>query len=598
MEDQFEDFHISDLHISNDNLIETSKLYTCQNCHHIPYIYFKSPNYISIECICQKKELMTISQYLSKVSNRDKAIATCFFDKHPQQEKAISFCVQCQKWMCKACLDLHNAYIKDHQLLSQSIELQQKCNEHDKEMITTYCIQCQKEICNLCLSSHKGHNMFNYKELNYDDLIRTQNYKFAEIKNKVFEKNKAIKESIVKRLKEYISMIEKSFEEYESKNKEICKFVDLEFENFVLNNKIKNYQLIDNFKRNTSVNINDINWNNQISDNEIKRILNYFHNEIMLEVKNKQENIIKVPQVITTVCSLMDKRLAVGNSEGMIYILKPPSYEIDIEMKAHELYVNDIIQLNNGLLVSCSEEGTLKVWTIFNENCYHIEATFEFNSSVNALLNSSNDFFASCSSNGEVTLRNQFSPFDVIVRLQGRGKKIKYIKELRNGLIVRISEVVKENISRFSLLGNEETTFSIDFWNFEISECCGEVFFNGELSINHPTIIEVNDLVYVGGINVIVVIDYLSRTKNIPIHTVNEIRGNFGIFNSLLKYNNNNLLGINDKGEMWILDTKTNTLLQKKKINEKDKIIRTIELPEHYLYWVKDHLSFIEKESN
>ena len=47
----------------------------------------------------------------------------------------------------------------------------------------------------------------------------------------------------------------------------------------------------------------------------------------MLEVKNKQENIIKVPQVITTVCSLMDKRLAVGNSEGMIYILKPPSYE-------------------------------------------------------------------------------------------------------------------------------------------------------------------------------------------------------------------------------------------------------------------------------
>ena len=191
----------------------------------------------------------------------------------------------------------------------------------------------------------------------------------------------------------------------------------------------------------------------------------------MLEVKNKQENIIKVPQVITTVCSLVDKRLAVGNSEGMIYILKPPSYEIDIEMKAHELYVNDIIQLNNGLLVSCSEEGTLKVWTIFNENCYHIEATFEFNSSVNALLNSSNDFFASCSSNGEVTLRNQFSPFDVIVRLQGRGKKIKYIKELRNGLIVRISEVVKENISRFSLLGNEETTFSIDFWNFEISEC-------------------------------------------------------------------------------------------------------------------------------
>ena len=195
-------------------------------------------------------------------------------------------------------------------------------------------------------------------------------------------------------------------------------------------------------------------------------------------------------------------------------------------------------------------------------------------------------------------MRNQFSPFDVIVRLQGRGKKIKYIKELRNGLIVRISEVVKENISRFSLLGNEETRFSIDFWNLEITEYCGEVFFNGELSINHPTIIEVNNLVYVGGINVIFVIDYLSRTKNIPIHIVNEIRGNFGIFNSLLKYNNNNLLGINDKGEMWILDTKTNTLLQKKKINENDKIIRTIELPEHYLYWVKDHLSFIEKESN
>ena len=96
---------------------------------------------------------------------------------------------------------------------------------------------------------------------------------------------------------------------------------------------------------------------------------------------------------------------------------------------------------------------------------------------------------------------------------------------------------------------------------------CGEVFFNGELSINHPTIIEVNDLVYVGGINVIFVIDYLSRTKNIPIQIVNEIRGNFGIFNSLLKYKNNNLLGINDKGELCILNTNTNTLIQKKTIN-------------------------------
>ena len=592
MEDQLED-----IHINIDNLLKTSKIYTCPNCHHIPYIYFKSPNDISIECICQKKESMTISQYLSKVANRDKTKANCFFNQHPQ-EKAISFCVQCQKWMCKTCLDLHNAYINDHQLLSQSIELQQKCNEHDKQMITIYCIQCQKEICKECLSSHKGHNMFNYKELNYNDLIKIQSYKFAEIKKEVFEKNKFIKESIVKRLKEYITMIESSFEEYEKKNKEISKFVDLEFENFVLNTKIQNYQLIDNFKRNTSVNINDINWNNQITDEEIKRIVNYFNNEVMLEVKDKQENIIKLPEIITSVCILMDKRLAIGNSEGMIYILKPPSYEIDIEMKAHELYVNDIIQLNNGLLVSCSEEGTLKVWTIFNENCYHIEATFEFNSSVNALLNYSSDFFASCSSNGELTLRNQLSPFDVIVSLQGIGKKIKYIKKLINGLIVTISEVVKQNNLRFSLFGNEESQFSVDFWDIGMSEYCGEVLFNGELSINYPTIIEINDLVYIGGINAIFVIDYLSRTSEIPIQKVNEIRGTFGIFNTLFKYDSQNLLGINDKGEMWIIDTKTKTLLQKKKINEKDKIIRAIELPDHYLYWVKDHLSIIKKESN
>ena len=536
---------------------------------------------------------MTLSQYLSKVSNKDNSIAYCFFNQHPK-EKAISFCVQCQKWMCKPCLDLHNAYILDHQLLSQSIQVQQTCNEHTKEKISIYCIQCEKEICKQCLPSHQGHEMFNYDELNCDDLIKIQSYKFAEIKKEVFEKNKAIKDSIIKKLTEYISMIQKSFEKYEKRNKEICSFVDLEFENFV-QMKIKNYQMIDNFKRNSNVNINDLNWNNQITDTEIKRIVDYFNNEIMIQVKNKKENIIKVPQTITSVCMLVDQRMAVGNSEGMIYILKEPSYEIDIEMKAHELQVNDILQLKDGLLVSCSEDGSIKVWTIFNDNCYHQEYLFEFDCSINAMCKYSNDYFVTCSSNGELTVRNQLSPFDTIVCLQGIGKRIRAIDKLKKG-VVTISEVFNLDNLHFSLFGNEDSKCSVDFWDIGLTQYCGEIVFTNEISIDCLTIVEMNDLVYIGGINAIFVIDYLSHTKEIPIQKVNEIRGNFGLFTCLFKYNKTCLLGINQKGEMWIIDTKTKTLSQKRKINEKDTIIKGIELPNKYLYWCKDHLSFIDKK--
>ena len=78
-----------------------------------------------------------------------------------------------------------------------------------------------------------------------------------------------------------------------------------------------------------------------------------------------------------------DYYLLLGN--GTINIYKKDSYEIDLSIKAHSKDINSAIQLSDERILTCSEDNTMKVIKLTDDNKYIIESSLE--SHDNEVLN-------------------------------------------------------------------------------------------------------------------------------------------------------------------------------------------------------------------
>ncbi|XP_055861898.1 tripartite motif-containing protein 45-like isoform X1 [Biomphalaria glabrata] len=97
-----------------------------------------------------------------------------------KHREATSKCLDCNKLLCKQCVDMHKEtkVTQNHSLFDVEIEKDIECKEHQDEVVRFYCEPCQTCICVLCtFNEHKDHEIsqFNdavnkYKE-NIQDLL-------------------------------------------------------------------------------------------------------------------------------------------------------------------------------------------------------------------------------------------------------------------------------------------------------------------------------------------------------------------------------------------------------------------------------------------
>ena len=59
-----------------------------------------------------------------------------------------------------------------------------------------------------------------------------------------------------------------------------------------------------------------------------------------------------------------DGRLVSGSRDNSIIIYNKETYKPDIIIKEHNYYVNCITQLSSGILASCSDDNTIKLFNI------------------------------------------------------------------------------------------------------------------------------------------------------------------------------------------------------------------------------------------
>ena len=84
-----------------------------------------------------------------------------------KHREATSKCLDCNKLLCKACVDLHREtkVTKDHSLFDCEIEKDIECKEHSDEVVRFYCEPCETCICVLCtFNEHKDHEITQFSE--------------------------------------------------------------------------------------------------------------------------------------------------------------------------------------------------------------------------------------------------------------------------------------------------------------------------------------------------------------------------------------------------------------------------------------------------
>lgn len=90
---------------------------------------------------------------------------------------------------------------------------------------------------------------------------------------------------------------------------------------------------------------------------------NYQFDNIKVVMTEKKES-------IQSLISLKDKRIAICTEWGQIKIFNPSNkYICDIEIaEAHSKVITSLCEIDNGHLVSCSNDSSIKIWKIYIQN--------------------------------------------------------------------------------------------------------------------------------------------------------------------------------------------------------------------------------------
>ena len=82
---------------------------------------------------------------------------------------------------------------------------------------------------------------------------------------------------------------------------------------------------------------------------------------------------------------LKDERLISGSEDGYLTVYNKDNFEVDLSIKVHSEDIYSCIQLNDGRILTCSKDSTMKIIKLKDDNKYEIEASLE--SHKNTVLN-------------------------------------------------------------------------------------------------------------------------------------------------------------------------------------------------------------------
>lgn len=370
----------------NQNINDYKKWILCPKCKiEIPEIQIsmsKTTPQLLIRCICSQDTItMSLEMYLEyiKTYNDKFTKRNCSYNSRHFNNVAELYCIDCKMLLCFSCIKTHSIFTSNHQVINRDIHFTTYCFFHETIITTHYCLKCNIKICSECIkSSHSFHKKKEYcdlwKEINVKDIDTLFNFQ----KEKFKEKNKQLLtdliykiEKIIDELKESIQVIKREYETNEKINKQICDLIDIAISNFKTTKNTPNYNIIRSFHNFTKfsndsskINIEDVNYQALI-----KSTYDYFKNNYIIRpavnytllktIKHKDNK-----DKVTLLLELNDNRVATGLGNGVINIWDKSFQEVELTAKYHIGSINDMCQLANNILASCSMDSKIILYNI------------------------------------------------------------------------------------------------------------------------------------------------------------------------------------------------------------------------------------------
>ena len=337
----------------------------------------------------------------------------------------IKFCKICELWLCNECLNIHKVFNNNHELSNNEFNISHICNIHG-DINKYYCNNCKIEICGNCLikgEKHFEHKFFpleNFKDLineikqkikfkNYesfnemikqieDNLIKKKNEKCEIVNNKINEiinKLELIKENYNKEINEKFINLQKSIEViknsfyyyYQQLENEEQSFYSLDFLQKI--EEIKNIEIIfSNFDELISC-LNNIKLFEK-KEYFLFQILNsenpypFIYNKYETFKKQSKSQYIKnkeykyelslknLGDCIYSIIKL-DKNntfaLSIGKNIIIIKDYKTTNKKI---LSGHMKNITTLNLLKENILISGSEDKTIRIWNYEKEKCIQI----------------------------------------------------------------------------------------------------------------------------------------------------------------------------------------------------------------------------------
>ena len=239
---------------------------------------------------------------------------------------------------------------------------------------------------------------------------------------------------------------------------------------------------------------------------------------------------------ITSILLLLDRRLAFSTNKKEIQIYGiQNNYHCDINITntGHTDKINSLCQLDNGKLMSCSWDESIKIWILFQ---FSYQCEFTINNAHNFCIYQvkplTSNRFASCSYDKTIKIWNSNHPYNILATLQGHTYPVFALVQLKRKETL-ISGAKYNSLRSWDLSIYQCTTI------INKVECC---YKNSMIEIDNQRIV-------VGGLNKITIIN---TDKYMIEHIIQNDKLDYVY--SLMKLRNGNILCGCEYGIMCIYD--------------------------------------------
>ena len=512
--------------------------------------YYNSFSSLSQKKCCDKSQPQhyKLDYCIDKLGD-EMAFLYCNFNKEHCKNRIPSryYCQQCELLLCKECVQYHKDNLKYvfHKRSQKQIEDKIKCKEqeHHNNEVLSFCCDCQEYLCSSCKEEHNNeHNTHILTKVIDDDNLKLIQNDMTKAKRIILEAEK-LKESYVNKLQELIEEINEAFNEFKKQNNNYLIIAEL-FLEYYQSNKNDYYAKL-NLLNCTNFNLKDFQLLpstivGRISDKNINELFTYFSKKLIYHTNPRTVSTLKTGSIeainikyeieieneVTSLIGLNDKEnFACGTSNGDIEVFNIVSYkeksksEIKIE-NAHEKSVIQLYDYSNNCIISAGDVS-IKLWDINLDKQEYKNKLIIFESWDYLTLFTLNQH------NNQIYFCNQSNNIKIFNLYKGLNDSLNYkeeftIKSPHNNIIALFQPRNSEQLFSFC------KSNKLIIWDLHKGTTCDEV--NDIPCSGQHSLYQLNaGLLLVGGERIISVLDIiqLNVSKVITNDTFNGIISGF-----------------------------------------------------------------------